>query len=350
MLFHAVVIYTVPAVSMFAEGEMAASEGELIEVDVLPAEESDMAAEIVPTETNQFQTAASPTAEAAPLASETADDLPSPALADAADEYLLLARPNSSEPAMPAPPALQKRDPQQPPVLPLPQRVEMQEPLQIDPLQQKLPPAADRAPAQLNFPRLTQRPEKPPISPAELMAPSSTGITKRRALEEDVALPDAPRSFGKASQAAAKHQIGLPKQLETDENRFGIFAGKAFEERQAQEMLQEIAKKEQKTPAEITPAKTLPPDQQIEGPLKGRRIIHRPPSPNVKIAMTVELKLKFWVLPDGTIGEIIPLKRGNAKLEQIAMAYIKQFQFEPLPSNVSQQKIWGTIPIKFSVR
>jgi TonB family protein len=97
-------------------------------------------------------------------------------------------------------------------------------------------------------------------------------------------------------------------------------------------------------------AQNLETEMTIEGPVKGRKIIRRPAPPKVDITIGVELKLKFWVLPDGTIGEVVPLKRGDAQLEQIAIAYLKQWQFEPLALGSPQQKIWGTIPIRFIVQ
>ncbi|MBD3308035.1 hypothetical protein GF348_16755 [candidate division KSB3 bacterium] len=87
---------------------------------------------------------------------------------------------------------------------------------------------------------------------------------------------------------------------------------------------------------------------QIEGPVHGRAIIYKPDPPQLSdIEDEVELQLKFWVLPDGTIGEVIPLKRGSTHLERIAVAYLREWRFEALPPDVPQENIWGTIPIVF---
>lgn len=94
----------------------------------------------------------------------------------------------------------------------------------------------------------------------------------------------------------------------------------------------------------------VPPEaEQIEGPVASRELTFKPPPPTAQVSQGAVITLKFWVFPDGTVGKIVPLKKGNAELEQIAIQYLQQWRFSPLSSEVKQEDQWGIIPIKFSV-
>ncbi|PIE35512.1 hypothetical protein CSA56_03975 [candidate division KSB3 bacterium] len=63
--------------------------------------------------------------------------------------------------------------------------------------------------------------------------------------------------------------------------------------------------------------------------------------------MEVELRLKFWVLPDGTVGEVVPLQRGDVRLERAAIQYLKSWRFTPAPDS---RTAWGIMPIKYTLK
>jgi TonB family protein len=156
-------------------------------------------------------------------------------------------------------------------------------------------------------------------------------------------------------QASKRRLVGLDKDTVQDQNRFGIFAGEDFELPHMKEIVQKapLTQEDVEGPTTEQPeqARTLEVNTQIEGPLRGRTIVYKPPPPQLNnIENEVALQLKFWVLPDGTIGEVIPLKRGDAQLERIAIAYLKKWQFEALTPDAPQEKIWGTIPIVFTAQ
>lgn len=85
----------------------------------------------------------------------------------------------------------------------------------------------------------------------------------------------------------------------------------------------------------------------IRGPVSERRVIYQPPLPEVRVNVETEIELKFWVLPDGTVGRVIPLRKGDTTLETIAINYLKNWRFEPLTTSGAQEEQWGTIPFKF---
>jgi hypothetical protein len=84
----------------------------------------------------------------------------------------------------------------------------------------------------------------------------------------------------------------------------------------------------------------------IKGPAAGRHVTYRPPPVAVKAAQEVERLIKFWVLPDGTVAKAIPLVVDEGPITLAAISQIKKYHFSPLPHNVLQEEMWGTIPVK----
>ncbi len=88
----------------------------------------------------------------------------------------------------------------------------------------------------------------------------------------------------------------------------------------------------------------------IKGPAGKRKILYKPEIPEVKLEKEGEVELKFWVLPDGSVGSVIPLLRGDAEFERIAINHIKQWRFNPLDEGVSTVEQWGIITVKFRLK
>ena len=88
----------------------------------------------------------------------------------------------------------------------------------------------------------------------------------------------------------------------------------------------------------------------ITGDLASRKIIERPQPPQVKVKVEAEIELTVWVLPNGTVDRAVPSIRGDAELERIAIQYLKQWRFEPLPKDQPQVEQSGTIPIRFKLQ
>jgi TonB family protein len=85
----------------------------------------------------------------------------------------------------------------------------------------------------------------------------------------------------------------------------------------------------------------------IKGPLAARKILERPSLPQIKVRVETEIELTFWVLPSGIVDRAIPSVKGDAELERLAIQYLKQWRFTPLPKEQPQVDEWGMIPIKF---
>jgi TonB family protein len=88
----------------------------------------------------------------------------------------------------------------------------------------------------------------------------------------------------------------------------------------------------------------------IKGPLATRKILERPNLPQVKVKVEAEMELTLYVLPNGVVDRVIPSVKVDAELERIAIQYLKQWRFVPLPKDQAQVEQWGVIPIKFRLQ
>jgi len=71
---------------------------------------------------------------------------------------------------------------------------------------------------------------------------------------------------------------------------------------------------------------------------RGTRKIYSFVLPNYPdgVKKEVNIKLQFTILPDGTVGTIIPKIKADAKLENAAINSLRQWRFEALSSNQKQ--------------
>lgn len=66
------------------------------------------------------------------------------------------------------------------------------------------------------------------------------------------------------------------------------------------------------------------------------------------VSKEIDVKLRFTILPDGTVGRIIPLIKADGRLESAAINSLRQWRFEPLSSN--QKQLEQTAVITFPYR
>ena len=88
----------------------------------------------------------------------------------------------------------------------------------------------------------------------------------------------------------------------------------------------------------------------IRGALVSRKILERPPPPQVKVKVEAEVEMTLWVLPNGMVDRVLPTLKGDGELERIAIQYLKQWRFDPLPKDQPQVEQSGTIPLKFKLQ
>lgn len=83
---------------------------------------------------------------------------------------------------------------------------------------------------------------------------------------------------------------------------------------------------------------------------KGTRKIYsyNIPSYPEGVQKEIGIRLKFSILPDGTVGTIIPITKADTKLENAAINALRQWRFEPLTQN--QKQVEQTAVIVFPYR
>jgi TonB family protein len=106
--------------------------------------------------------------------------------------------------------------------------------------------------------------------------------------------------------------------------------------------------------APTRPATITLPSPQVTSPIKGpaaeRQVIFQPPPPSVTVESESEIELRFWILPNGAVGRVVPVKKSDPRLEALVINYLRHWRFTPLPPDTLQDEQWGIIPFKFRIR
>ncbi len=83
---------------------------------------------------------------------------------------------------------------------------------------------------------------------------------------------------------------------------------------------------------------------------RGKRKIYHHPLPDYPagVAKEIDIRLRFTILPDGTVSQIIPVIKADSRLETAAINSLSQWRFEPLPKHAKQ--VSQTVVITFPYR
>ena len=89
----------------------------------------------------------------------------------------------------------------------------------------------------------------------------------------------------------------------------------------------------------------------IEGDASKRRIISQvlPQYPE-GLQKEANVKIRFKVLPDGSIGQAIPVQKGDPTLDEISLRALRKWRFNPLPSSIGQVTVEGIITFHYRLR
>jgi len=89
----------------------------------------------------------------------------------------------------------------------------------------------------------------------------------------------------------------------------------------------------------------------IEGAVAQRSVVYKiiPDYPE-NLQKEAVIKIRFTVLPDGKVGEMIPIIRADAKLEKITLDALRQWRFNPLPKNQSPRTETGVITFRYLLK
>jgi len=77
---------------------------------------------------------------------------------------------------------------------------------------------------------------------------------------------------------------------------------------------------------------------------KGQRTIYSYslPSYPAGVDKEIDIKLRFSILPDGTVGDVFPIRKGDTRLEMAAIRSLKQWRFEPIQTG---KKVRGQVAV-----
>lgn len=68
------------------------------------------------------------------------------------------------------------------------------------------------------------------------------------------------------------------------------------------------------------------------------------------VSKEIDVKLKFTILSDGTVGQILPLIKADTKLELAAINSLRQWRFEPLPESSKGTQQYAVIIFPFRLQ
>ena len=89
----------------------------------------------------------------------------------------------------------------------------------------------------------------------------------------------------------------------------------------------------------------------IEGAVSARQIVTEV-LPEYPLGLNKEavIKIRFTVLPNGSVGEMVPLQKGEATLEEITMKAFRRWRFNPLPPDIPQVSQTGVITFRYLLK
>ncbi|MDZ7766893.1 MAG: energy transducer TonB [Melioribacteraceae bacterium] len=85
---------------------------------------------------------------------------------------------------------------------------------------------------------------------------------------------------------------------------------------------------------------------------RGKRKIYNYSLPDYPdgVSKEIDVKLRFTILPDGTVGRIIPLIKADARLESAAITSLRQWRFEPLSTDQQQNEQTAIITFPYRLQ
>ncbi len=90
---------------------------------------------------------------------------------------------------------------------------------------------------------------------------------------------------------------------------------------------------------------------KIEGEASKRRVLSKviPAYPKGYHGEGI-IKLRFHVLPNGLVTDIVPILKGDAVLERVTIDAFQQWRFDSIPENQSQKTVTGMITFRYIIK
>ena len=173
--------------------------------------------------------------------------------------------------------------------------------------------------------------------------PSEVGNTKT----EEKNSPKPEKTIDKKEKVK---KVDLPKARQTDDNNIADRNEKVKEKTDDSKVKPILQGENKKTGSEIGGEGEGGFGFELDFGGKGKRRIYSYNLPEYPegVAKEIDVKLKFTILPDGTVSRIIPLIKADARLELAAINSLRQWRFEPIPATAKQ--VDQTVVITFPYR
>ena len=89
----------------------------------------------------------------------------------------------------------------------------------------------------------------------------------------------------------------------------------------------------------------------IEGEAAERQILKQViPSYPPGLQKEAVVKIRITVLPDGKMGPMVPVQKGDPVLEETTMKALRQWRFNPLSPTVKQKNVGGIVTFRYELR
>ncbi|MDZ7338115.1 MAG: TonB family protein [candidate division KSB1 bacterium] len=203
-------------------------------------------------------------------------------------------------------------------------------------------------------------PAGPAVAPIDRQAPPPQQTTQQQPVQQEtVTLPprrmlerepaeQLPRSGEKVDVAQTMPQVEAPAPGLQERGLHTISTGQ--EGKASAPSSAGVGQKE--TPPTLTgPSAGAQESFRIEGEAAQREILYKvipeyPPG----LQREAVVRVRFVVLPDGSVGGMVPLLKGDATLERLTLEALRQWRFNPLPPHVPQNEVTGIITFRYLLR
>lgn len=181
-------------------------------------------------------------------------------------------------------------------------------------------------------------------------------VSSSGAVGKKVEKAKTPATVEKQKVEAKKEEkkVELPEVKNTDEENPVVAAKEKEEKETPPEKVEPIVEKSESENKgrEATGEGTGNFGFEIDFGGKGIRKIYsyKLPSYPSGVSKEIDVKLRFTILPDGTVGRIFPLIKADTRLELAAINSLRQWRFEPLPDNQKQLEQTAVIVFPYRLR
>jgi periplasmic protein TonB len=187
--------------------------------------------------------------------------------------------------------------------------------------------------------------------PAKTNPPKAEPINlpKRRMLEDEEPLIT-NRDAGKLTPTTDQTKITPTDQVYEGRQLSQDIAGTRVSDRAPTSAGAQSDYTEDAPPTDVGPVGTQQP-YTIEGDAAKRSILNQKnPQYPPGLQREAVVRIRFTVLPDGRVGQMIPVQKGDARLDEITIKALRQWRFNPLPPSAEQKNVTGIITFRYELQ